>query len=152
MDRNNAIGFYYFDDEYFDNCLEWFGKNIVLVEAIYEEKIVAAGFYFIADKTIHIHLSGTLPEYLHLSPAVILRYACVLWGKENGFEMVHHGGGRSNAEDDSLFMFKKQFAVNTEIPFYIGRKIRNKEVYEKLCKVRNISVDTEFFPAYRFGL
>lgn len=149
MDRNDASDFYYFDDEYFDKCLSLIGDNILLVEAIYEEKTIAMGFYFVYNKNIHIHLSGTLSEYLHLSPAYVLRYAVTTWGKENGYEIIHHGGGRSNSQDDSLYKFKKQFGSNTEFKFHVGKKIWNKHIYEELCKIKNINEEDDFFPLYR---
>ena len=40
-----------------ENTLKYFRKNVILVEAIFEGKTIAAGFYFIYNKTIHIHLS-----------------------------------------------------------------------------------------------
>lgn len=149
MDRNKATDYYYFGDKYFNQILKYFKKNILLVEAIYEEKTIACGLYFIYNKTIHIHLSGTLNEYLFLSPAYILRYAVTLWGKENGYEVIHHGGGRSNSEEDSLYKFKKQFAQHTKFEFYIGKKIWNQEIYEELCKAKKVEENETFFPAYR---
>lgn len=149
MDRNNATDYYYFGDKYFKQILKYFRKNVLLVEAIYENKTIASGLYFIYNKTIHIHLSGTLKEYLFLSPAYILRYAVTLWGKEKGYEIIHHGGGRSNSEEDSLYKFKKGFAKNTEFDFGIGKKVWNKKIYEELCKKKQIGENEEFFPAYR---
>ena len=149
MDRNDANEYYYFDDEYFNNIINNFKENVILVKAIYEEKTIAAGLYFIFGKIIHIHLSGTLNEYLDLSPAYILKYAVTLWGKENGYELIHYGGGRSNSEEDSLFKFKKKFAKNTEFDFYIGKKVWDIDVYNKLCELKGVNENTEFFPAYR---
>lgn len=149
MKRDNAAEFYFFDKSYFDKTLELLKDNLLFVEAIFEEKVIAAGLYFISEGMIHIHLSGTLSEYLYLSPAYILRYATTLWGKEHGYRMIHHGGGTSNAPDNSLFMFKKQFAKNTEFDFYVGRKIWNPQVYEELCKITGNSSENDFFPAYR---
>lgn len=150
MDRNNATGYYYFGDEYFDKTLNFFRENIIIVKAIYEEKTIAQGLYFIYGKNIHIHLSGTLSEYLYLSPAYILRYAVTMWGKENGYDMIHHGGGRSNSENDGLFKFKKGFAKNTEFEFYVGRKIWDNGIYLRLCKELGINEKIEYFPAYRY--
>ena len=152
MDRNHATDYYYFPEQYFDEILKSFKENIILVEAIFEGKTIASGLYFIYNKIIHIHLSGTLSEYLYLSPAYILRYAVTLWGKQNGYELIHHGGGRSNSEEDSLYKFKKQFAKNTEFDFYIGKKIWNEEVYEKLCNFAYVKKGEDFFPAYRKDL
>src|SRR5690606_15147682 len=149
MDRNNAKDYYYFDDAYFEKCMELFNDKLLLVEAIYDAKKIAMGLYFIYDKTIHIHLSGTLSEYLYLSPAYVLRYAVTMWGKENNYKLIHHGGGRTNSQEDSLYTFKKQFGKNTEFDFYIGKKIWNNEVYIKLCNDKNIAPNTDYFPAYR---
>ena len=149
MDRNNATDYYYFDDEYFNNILKYYRQNVVLVEAIYEEKVIAAGLYFIYKDVIHIHLSGTLNEYLFLSPAYVLRYAITMWGIENGYKLIHHGGGRSNSEEDSLYTFKRNFARIHDANFYIGKKIWNKEIYNKLCENKNIDTEEKIFPAYR---
>lgn len=148
MDRNEADDYYYFDDDYFDTCLEAFGENIILVEAIYDGVIIAAGLYFVYGEIIHIHLSGTLSQYLGLSPAYILRYAATLWGKEKGLALIHHGGGTTNGEDDSLYQFKKRFGKNTEFQFFVGKKIWNDEVYDLLCGAFR-SQDNGFFPEYR---
>ena len=149
MDRNSASDYYYFDKAYFDTCLQYFRENILLVEAVFEDKTIAAGMYFISDGTVHIHLSGTRTEYLHLSPAYILRYAVAQWAKGKGLSMIHHGGGRSNSEEDALYKFKKQFGKNTQLDFYIGRKIWNQEVYDLLCEKVNADRSSSFFPLYR---
>lgn len=148
MERKEADEFYFFDDEYFNMILKYYKENIILVKAIYEEKIIAAGLYFIYNGIIHAHLSGTDTEYLNLSPAYVLKYATVIWGKENGYKLIHYGGGLSNSEEDSLYVFKRKFSQNTDFDFYIGKKIWNKDIYKKLCEVRNV-VDDGFFPAYR---
>ena len=145
MDRNEALDYYYFDDDYFNQCIETLGENVILVEAIYNDKPIAMGFYLVYGKTIHIHLSGTLSKYLYLSPAYILRYGVTIWGKENGYELIHHGGGKSNSENDPLYTFKKRFG-SIEFDFYIGKKIWNKKIYNKLITGKPQS---EFFPLYR---
>lgn len=150
MERNNADDFYYFDKEYFKKCLELFPESILTVKAQYEEKTIAMGFYFVYGNIIHSHLSGTLKEYLNLSPAYILKYAATEWGKENDYHLIHHGGGTSNSENDNLLLFKRKFGQNTEFDFSIGRKIWNKEIYDQLCDAINVEKDSDFFPAYRF--
>lgn len=149
MNRNNATDYYYFDDEYFDKMLKFYKDNIVLIEAIYEEKVIAVCLYFVYNKIIHVHLSGTLTEYLHLSPEYVLQYAITLWGKEKEYNLIHRGGGRSNSEEDSLYKFKRNFARIESRDFYIAKKIWNDEIYAKLCKLNNVSKDEAFFPAYR---
>ena len=152
MDRKNALDYYYFDNRYFELMNRYFHKNLIQVQAIYENKVIAEGLYFIYNKTIHAHLSGTDTEYLHLSPAYVLKYATVIWGKEKGFELIHYGGGTSNSEDDPLYIFKKKFSKNTSFNFYIGKKIWNEDIYIKLCKKSNtFEKNITFFPEYRYN-
>ncbi|PSL40799.1 acetyltransferase (GNAT) family protein [Planomicrobium soli] len=151
MQRNNAASYYFFDDNYFDKCTELFGDRILLTEVTYQAKVIGIGFNFLYNNILHTNLSGTLEEYHHLSPAYVLQYAITVWGKENGIDLIHDGGGRTNSEDDSLFMFKKQFGKNTRFQFCVGRKIWDEEIYKKLCQAAGVDRDLEldFFPAYR---
>ncbi len=149
MDRNKASGYYYFSDEYFEKCLEYFREKMLLIEAVYEGKTIAAGLYFLWEKTIHIHLTGTLSEYMSLCPEYILRYAVTLWGIENGYDLIHNGGGRTADPEDSLYQFKKQFGQVTSFDFYIGKKIWDQEIYDKLCMETRQDDRNGYFPAYR---
>lgn len=148
MDRNEAGAFYYFPKEYFDSCMALFGDHIILVQAIYEKKTIAAGFYITYKDVIHAHLSGTLNEYLHLSPAYIIKYATATWGKEHGYKLIHYGGGTSNDPENSLYQFKLKFTKETLFDFYVGRKIWNPNVYNGLVALTG-KYDTEYFPKYR---
>ncbi|WKA53855.1 GNAT family N-acetyltransferase [Planococcus shixiaomingii] len=149
MERNQADTYYYFDDIYFSKCLKLFGEKIVLIEVLYKGQTIGMGLNFIYNKLIHAHLTGTLKDYHHLFPANILQYGIALWGKEQGFEMIHHGGGRTNRTDDSLYLFKKKFGRNTDFEFYVGEKIWNEEIYDQLCIKANAALASDFFPAYR---
>lgn len=149
MDRNRANDYYYFDDKYFDNILLSFRDELLITELIFDDKVIASEMYFVSDRLIHAHLLGSLDEYLHLSAGVLLEYATVLWGKENGYDYLHHGGGRTNDENDPLFKYKKKFGKNTEFDFYIGKKVWNEEVYKKLIEVSKVDPNVDFFPAYR---
>ncbi|HSI68440.1 MAG TPA: GNAT family N-acetyltransferase [Planococcus sp. (in: firmicutes)] len=149
MKRKNADSVYFFDDTYFDNLLEYLGNHILIVEVIYDGQVIGMGLNFVYNKTIHIHLSGTIPEFHHFSSAFILRYALVRWGKENGMELIHEGGGKTGEPDDPLYLFKKQFGKNTEFEFYVGYKIWNPEVYSQLCIATRTDSYLDSFPAYR---
>lgn len=149
MARNNADPFYYFDDAYFERLLNYFGENMLLVEVVYMDQIIGMGLNYVYDNMIHTHISGTLTDFQHLAPAYIMQYALVVWGKENGIDLIHDGGGRTNSEDDSLYLFKKQFGKNTRFKFFVGKKIWDAKIYEELCKVADVDLDSDYFPAYR---
>ncbi|TWT07094.1 GNAT family N-acetyltransferase [Planococcus sp. CPCC 101016] len=149
MQRNSADAVYYFDDEYFQNCIDWLGNYLVVVEVTYQGSIIGMSLNFVCGDYIHVHLTGTLKEYHQLAPAYVLQYALVLWGKEQGKQLIHHGGGRTGEPDDKLYLFKKKFGRNEEFEYFNGRKIWNPEVYGRLCQVVAAPMDTDQFPAYR---
>jgi serine/alanine adding enzyme len=149
MERIQADSYYYFDIDYFSRCLESFGENIALVEALYEGQVIGAEMHFFYNNFIHTHLSGTLSEFHHLSPVYVMTYAIAEWGKKNGFDLIHAGGGTTNDPEDSLYLFKKKFGQKTEFEFHVGRKIWNEDAYSELCRAAGVGAEEEFFPAYR---
>lgn len=149
MTRQHATGFYYFDREYFYELKRQFGDDLFTTSVYYEDEIIAMGLYFISGNIIHDHLNGTRSKYLNFSPAYLLKYTAMNWAKENGFSVIHYGGGVSNSEEDSVLKFKKRFSNSTEFKFHIGRKIWNHKVYDRLCRMTGADTETDFFPAYR---
>lgn len=149
MKRLNAESYYYFDDRYFDNCLKYFGDRIVLVEALFEGEVIGAELHFLCGSFMHTHLSGTVENCSHLSPVYVMTYAAAIWGKENGVDLIHAGGGVTNNPDDTLYLFKKKFGQNTNFQFHIGKKVWNPEIYRLLCEEGEVRGDEDFFPAYR---
>lgn len=153
MDRNKATDYYYFDDDYFDGILKNLKDKLLIVELVYKDKIIASEMYFIDNGLINAHLLGSLDEYLYLSAGCMLEYATALWGKENGYDYIHHGGGRTSAEDDKLLKYKRKFGKNTEFDFYVAKKIWNQYKYNELIEMRSreseFNKNTSFFPLYR---
>lgn len=149
MERIGADAMYFFDETYFSNCLEYFGENLILVEALYKTQVIAAELHFRSGPTLHTHLSGSLAEYSHLNPVYVMTYAITLWATEQGIELIHSGGGVTTAVDDSLYLFKKKFGKNTEFEYYTGYKIWNQEIYQHLVELTKTDEAGEFFPAYR---
>lgn len=148
MDRNQANDYYYFPEKYFSFLEEEMSQYLINVNAYYDEVCIASGIYFAYDEIMQIHLSGTRREYLHLSPAYLLRHEAIKWAKEKGIKVVHHGGGTTNDPKDTLLAFKKQFSKDDLLDFYIGKKIYNQEVYDEMVP-KSGKASSDFFPAYR---
>ena len=149
MDRDEADGYYYFGNDYFDRILAAFGDHVVTCRVFHKETIIGMGVYFRYKKLLHAHLSGSLTEYMKYSPAYILKYAMAVYGHEKGYSVIHYGGGTNASPDNGLYRFKKDFGRTTDFDFYIGKKIWNPEVYDRLCLVSGAPKDSGFFPAYR---
>ncbi|WP_233786205.1 GNAT family N-acetyltransferase [Planococcus halotolerans] len=152
MDRNKADDYYYFDEEYFSQCVNLLGPQLVMVEVTWKEKVIAMSLNFASNGVLHIHLTGSLENYHDLYAPNILQYALLRWGMENNIELIHHGGGRTNEPDDKLYLYKKKYGRVQELEFHVGKKIWNKEIYELLCKETNMEKEPSFFPAYRKNL
>lgn len=149
MNRNSAEDFYYFDNEYFDEILMNLNTKIIVIELEVENKVIASELYFTAGDIMHAHLLGSGQELLDYNAGGLLEATAAQWGKEHGYRFIHHGGGRTADETDSLFTYKKKFGKNTQFDFYLGKKIWNPEIYNLLCEKSNIKNTVSFFPAYR---
>lgn len=149
MERKNADDYYFFGDDYFDELASTLGGHLLVTEAWYHGEIIGMTLTFKYNKILHTHLSGTYEESHHLYPVYIMQYATTLWGKENGYHLLHGGGGLTNSLDDSLYQFKKQFGKHHSFGFQAGKKIWNPEIYKKLCEAADVAMEEDFFPAYR---
>lgn len=77
----------------------------------------------------------------------LLIWEAIKWAKTYGCKIFNLGGGLKAG--DSLESFKRSFTKLSK-PFYTYRKIHNEQVYDELCRAKNIDANTvQFFPAYR---
>ncbi|KIH71406.1 GNAT family N-acetyltransferase [Salinicoccus roseus] len=151
MMRNNASGFYYFDRDYFQGLADRFGNDLMTMTVREGDYPVAMCLYFVSGDIVHEHLKGTRDAYLRDSTCYLMKYNMIRWAEENGHSLIHYGGGLTHADDDPLLEFKKRFGRNTAFKFHVGKKVWNRPVYDKLCRINGVLGDTEFFPAYRMN-
>ena len=85
---------------------------------------------------------------MELNIGSLIEATAAQYGKERSYYYIHHGGGRSSDPEDGLLKYKKKFGKNTEFDFYIGKKIWNENIYQKLIQIKK-NKNSEFFPAYR---
>ena len=152
LERNHAGSMYYFPEEYYKMLTTTLRNSVLEIQAQYEGETVASEIYFITQKLMHAHLLGSNQKLLDVGGGVILEATAAKWGKEHGYEYIHHGGGRSSSDDDPLYKYKKKFGKNTEFDFYIGKKIWNQEIYDHLVAIREAEgeiTNSEYFPKYR---
>lgn len=150
MDRDAAEPYYYFKSDFYKSILEDLKRNALFFRCVLEEKTVAMSIILFGNKHMHYHLSGSLPEYRSLAPTNLLLYEAAEYGKENGYETFHLGGGLGSARDP-LYAFKKAFNRKEDCTFCIGKKIYDTEKYNMLMKLRESdpTVRDHFFPVYR---
>ena len=148
MDKDNADGYYYFEEPFYQSVLEDLPQNAEVFWAEKEGKVIAASIFIYANGRMNYHLSGSLREFSSLAPTNLLLYEAALWGSANGYKTLYLGGGVGSGED-SLFKFKRAFYKGDLNRFFIGRKIYNQKDYEELVGLRTAIGNPEFFPKYR---
>lgn len=150
MDRNAADNQFFFSREFFEKINRMKG-NFVYIHVAYENKVISTELVLYDDTTCYSFLGGTNSEYFHLRPNDFLKFEIIKWAKTQGLKNFVLGGGYG--KDDGIFRYKKSLAPNGVCDFFIGKKIFDKEKYDKLVEIRNETdkgiEDTLFFPLYR---
>lgn len=150
MAHLTASEFYFFDESYFLKLAECLSNRIIIITAYDKHKPIASSIYTYCEesKIIQYHLGGTLSDYRDLQPAKLITHTARAWGRENGYKILHLGGGLG-ASLDSLYEYKKGFSSNEHL-FRTHRMIINDEKYRELVLQQdNITDLTGFFPLYR---
>ncbi len=151
MERNNAQDEYYFSKEFFE-ILNKMKDNTVYFNVLYEGKIISTEMVIYSKNNCYSYLGGTLDEYFNLRPNDFLKYEIIKWAYSKNIKNFILGGGYGN-DDDGIYKYKKSFAPNGIVDFYIGQKIFNKEIYDELVEMRKndtgFDINSKFFPLYR---
>lgn len=155
MDKDDAEKYYYFKPEFYNSILDDLPQNAQVFYAQVPDGTIAAGSIMIgANGYLNYHLSGFVQEYGKLAATNLLLYEAALWGCENGYKSFYLGGGVGSSED-GLFKFKRGFYRSGPLRrFYVGRKVFDREMYERLVSLRQqddagFNMDTGYFPKYR---
>ena len=149
MLRNAAAAGYFYTDEYLSDLRKaWQGHAFLAVAHI---DGVPAGmmFYTVLGKIAQAHLTGTNPDFQHLSPNRVLFDRVPDLVAARGAERLHLGAGRGGFED-GLFTFKSRFS-DLRSEFRVGRWILRADRYRDLVRDRFSGAlpDHKYFPAYR---
>ena len=80
----------------------------------------------------YAYLGGTLSSYFEKSPNTYIRNEILKELLFKGLKCYNMGGG--NSRNDSLYLYKKSFSVNSVSTFYIGGEIHNIKVYDEIVK------------------
>lgn len=151
MHKNNAEDFYFFNENYYNNLLQ--NKNIKLYEVIYDNEIIAMGFFMFSNDICHYHLSANTDISYKLNTNYALLHYMFETAKSNGQKYFILGGGTTSKKDDPLFKFKQKFSKDLK-PFYISGKIYNREIYLKYNKIwqEQSKEDIKYFLKYRLEI
>ena len=134
MKRKKANQFYFFNENYFKNLKKIVDKNGYFITARLEKKMIGASIFLNFNNNSNYYLSSVSDGFKHpgVSSSIIVKGAEI--GIKNKIKTINLGGGNSNSDDDSLYLFKKRIGNNKK-NFYISKIINNTELYDKLIKI-----------------
>lgn len=140
MNRNNAHSFFIFNLEGLSNlAMDGFAR----LYGIYLDNELVSGLMLLDEKDISYYFLGaTSSNLLSTHANALLFHKVALMLQKEGKKIFFLGGGRKGVYD-----FKRRFS-NKTLPYYIGKKIHNQEVYNHLVNLTN-SQENDFFPKYR---
>jgi len=150
MARTGATEDFFFSKRFFETLNEMEG-NYAYLHVISEGRVISTELVIYGSENCYSFLGGTNSDFFHLRPNDFLKYEIIKWAKNKGLKRFILGGGYG--DDDSIFKYKKSLAPNGVCDFYIGKKIFDKEKYDKLVELRkqelNFDAGSNFFPLYR---
>jgi hypothetical protein len=125
---------YFFFNKYFFHNTFLYLKEFSLLFNVLDERgdVVCSSIFFHYGDFFHYHLSGRTDKASNAVNNFLLDEA-VKFAQKKGAKKFHFGGGRSPNQDDSLLKFKSSFS-KTSLPFYIGKKIHNKTIYDEIVR------------------
>jgi len=131
MNSVHAENYYFFNYEFFYGLFSCLINHIILINVYSKSgQLVCSSIFFSYGEYFHYHLSGRT-ENADNSVNNFLIDEAVKYGQSLGMKSFHLGGGHSRDPNDSLLRFKANFS-KTRLPFYIGKKIYNKKIYDNV--------------------
>ena len=146
MDRNSAEDGYYFKKDFFETINSMNG-DYVYFHVAFEGKIISTELVLLGRETMYSYLGGTDSKYYANRPNDFLKCEVIRWGIEHGYKNFVLGGGYGT--EDGIFRYKKSFAPNGIVQYYLGQKVVDAATYENLIAIRGNVNSSDFFPKYR---
>ena len=152
MDRNKADTYYYFNRAYFKDIERLLPDNFLYFHVVKDGKIISSELVLYSEHYAYSFLGGTLEEYYEFRPNDFLKNEILKWCNRTGREKFVLGGGYHNG--DGIYTYKRGFSSDPDVPFYTGKFIFNKEIYDKAVEMRrkedpSFTGDSSYFPLYR---
>lgn len=129
MKRNNADKYYLFNSSFFENIFKKLPNSVMLSFTKYKNQYISSEITPFSNYIAYSFLGGTYSDYFHLRPNDLLKHNIIIKLKELGLKYFCLGGG-----SEGIVKFKKSFSKNGISKFYIGKKIHNPDIYNKVIR------------------
>lgn len=144
--KYNVSAYYRMDRCFIEKYFEMLPGNVFILNAFFEEKVIASVIVLMGVDIAHYHLLGSDPEYRQLHANSLLTYKAAEYAKTLGKKLFDLGGGKRGGNIET---FKLNFVKEENIyTYYVGKKINNEIIYNYLAE-QNKNQKEGYFPAYR---
>lgn len=133
MKNANADSFYYFTKDLIKSLYFDLGDKIMLVKVEKEGVVYGYSLFFLSGEIATYYLSARNINFVKIPATNYLLSKTAELLKYKNINLINFGGGLTNESDDYLFKFKSNFS-KTKQPFFIGKRIYNNEIYQKIVK------------------
>lgn len=152
MDRNQAADYYYFKRSYFEDIARLLPENYMYFHVMKDGKVISTELVLCSKDYAYSFLGGTNQEYYAMRPNDFLKDAIIRWCNQTGRKFFVLGGGYR--KEDGIYRYKRSFTKAPDVPFFVGRAILNKPVYDRLVELRAAAApefdrESSYFPLYR---
>ena len=132
MRRRRAAPGYFFPRMFFEGLIKGVPGGAVFFHVLHQDKVVASELVLCAASRIYSFLGGTLHGWYSMRPGDLLKVHVMEWAQQQGYkEFVIGGGYRPH---DGIFSFKRAFAPDGIVPFFVGKMVFDAEKYRLLCE------------------
>ena len=138
---------YRFSRTFFEAIHARLPGQFVYVHALHDERVVSSELALVSERNVYSFLGGTWSDAYELRPNDLLKYELILWAKAAGKTRFVLGGGYE--PDDGIFRYKRSFAPRGLVPFFVGRRVLDPELYRDLTESVGGSRKSGYFPLYR---
>jgi lipid II:glycine glycyltransferase (peptidoglycan interpeptide bridge formation enzyme) len=133
MTNSEADSFYYFSIDFYNQLIDNLGEQLICTKTMKDGIIYGIALFFHSDHILTYYLSARNLNYTKVPSTNFILSKMSSWATMNNVKTFNLGGGLSMNPDDRLFKFKTNFSKNT-MPFYIGKRVHLKEIYENIKK------------------
>jgi hypothetical protein len=152
MKRNSASSFFDYDDSYYENLLKFPSDEICLHAVFKDKKMVSAAIGLINKNNAFYHLGASLADASKVGAGNLVLFDMAINLGKKGINFFNVGGGRTSAENDPLFKFKKSNG-NDVTQYYIGKRVIDTHGYNYIASqwkiFYNSSICNERLQFYR---
>ena len=132
MDRRQASRGYYFPSRFFETLRDALPGQFAYFHALHEGKVVSTELVLVSAESVYSFLGGTDGGGFDLRPNDLLKHEIILWAAKNCKQRFVLGGGY--LPDDGIFRYKKSFSPSGCVPFHVGRRVLDRELYATLME------------------